>query len=125
MPKPLRTLNLALAGLVLLAFPFQEAAAAYVTWDCTVSQVQFVVTSTTGQPRVAVQCQAPAAGGIYWFAYRISDGPDLAKMILSMLSTAKVAGRTVRIGYESTNTSGGAWGCNTGDCRIIMKLEMY
>jgi hypothetical protein len=107
-----------------LASP-RPARASYETWDCVVSQVQLVVTSATGAPRVAVQCQASTGGGISWFAFRISDGPELAKMILGMLGTAKAAGRTVRVGYESTDVSGGAWGCQTNDCRILKKLEMY
>ncbi len=125
MPKVLRALAVAIVCLAVFAIPCREVSAAYMTWDCVISQVQFIVTSVTGKPRVAAQCQASAGGGISWFAFRISDGPDLAKMILSMLTTGKVAGRTVRIGYESTDTSGNGWGCESANCRIIKKLEMY
>jgi hypothetical protein len=101
-----------------------KAWAAYTTFTCTPAIVQLIVSSPTGQPRIAVSCTASAPGGIFWFAFRTSDGADSAKMLLSTLTSAKIAGRTLNIGFESTDKSGDAWGCDKANCRIIKKIEV-
>lgn len=100
-----------------------SALAEFTAHDCVIAEVQLVVVSPIGA-RVAVRCAAPAPGGISWFAYEIQADPERAKMVLSILSTAKVAGRTVRIAYEST-ASGATWGCGAGNCRPIMQVRMF
>jgi hypothetical protein len=55
-------------------------------------------------------------------------GQDLerAKLVLSMLMTAKVAGRPVRITYYVDDTSTSAWdmGCNPSDCRPMVRVDL-
>lgn len=99
-------------------------ALAYTTYTCNIERIQFVVDSSSGESRVAFKCQAPTPGGIWWFAFRTAENYDKAKMILSILTAAKIAGRTLKVGYESTDTSGNAWGCQADNCRIIMQLIM-
>lgn len=67
--------------------------------------------------RVHVQCSS-AVGGISFFAAPTSDSANVAR-ILSLLSTAQVAGRNVLIWYDPANTSGASFGCQTNDCRPI------
>jgi hypothetical protein len=97
----------------------RKAEAAYTTFTCTPSTVQLIVNSPSGAPRVAVSCTAAAPGGISWFSYRISDSVDNAKMLLSTFTSAKIAGRTINVSFESTDTSGVGWGCDAASCRII------
>ena len=103
----------------------KEAKAAYLNHNCVVDQVQLVASSliSTGD-RIAAKCESPAPGGIYWFAYNITKEDETVKMVLSLLSTARVAGRSVLVSYESSDLSGDRWGCQSNDCRIIKKLEM-
>lgn len=70
--------------------------------------------------RVHVHCTA-AVGGISYFAVSTAD-PANAARILSILSTAEVAGRTLSILYDPADTSGAAIGCQTGDCRLIQAV---
>jgi len=69
------------------------------------------------QPRVHVQCVA-AVGGIKYFAYRSNDRDAVAR-VLTILTAARAAGADLIINYDPADTSGGAWGCNTSDCRPI------
>jgi hypothetical protein len=109
-------------ALATIAAAGTRADAAFTRFDCTVDQVQLHVGANA--QRVAVRCTAAAPGGIYWFAYRFGDNPELAKMILSLLTTAKASGRGVIVAYESTDTSGNAWGCQTNDCRTILQVVL-
>lgn len=124
MIKKIRTFGLA-GSLFTVAFLAPSTLhAAYTTFLCpSLSTVQLIVTSTSGKPRIAALCSS-ANANIQWFAFRISDSADSAKMLLSTLTAAKAAGRPVLFGYESTNTSGDAWGCDKVHCRIIMKIEV-
>jgi len=118
--------NTVLAAAVFLAgvLATTEARAAYTTFSCTPQTVQFVVTSVGGEPRVALSCTAAAPGGIVWFAYRFWDGAEQSKLLFSSFLAAKTAGRSVTIGYESTDTSGANWGCEAANCRIVKKIEL-
>lgn len=115
--------RIALIAWAVLTLAPAPAHAAYTTFVCTVSGVQLVVDASGGQ-RVAVNCTASTSGGISWFAYRYATSPDLAKMLLSVFTSARVSGRPVVVAFESTDTSGNAWGCQTNDCRIILQAVL-
>jgi len=102
------------------------AAAAYEWHDCVISKVQLIAVSPgTSSPRVGVECTASTAGGISWFSFLTQSDIDHAKMLLSTLTAAKIAGRSVTIGFEGTDTSGSSWGCNAADCRPILQVIMH
>jgi hypothetical protein len=90
--------------------PSVDANAA--TWiSCTPENI------ATYDVRVHVKCSA-AVGGIQFFAAPTSD-PENAARILSVISTARVAGRTLSILYDPDDLSGASYGCLTDDCRPI------
>jgi hypothetical protein len=68
--------------------------------------------------RVFVRCAA-SAGGITTFAAPTSDAAHAAR-ILSILSTAHVAGRTLQLTYEPRDTTGPSFGCPQKDCRLLL-----
>jgi hypothetical protein len=68
--------------------------------------------------RIHVQCQT-AISGVSYFALGTSDAPNVAR-ILSVLTTAQVAGRTLSILYDPADLSGAAIGCSNVDCRLIL-----
>jgi hypothetical protein len=123
MSKLFGALRIAAVALAVLTLASAPAHAAYTTFVCTVSGVQLVV-GPSGAERVAVNCTASTGGGISWFAYRYSNNPDLAKMLLSVFTSARVSGRPVVVAFESTDTSGNAWGCQSNDCRIILQAVL-
>jgi len=116
MSKLFQALCTAAIAATVLVLATAPAHAASTTFTCTVSGVQVVA---TGSQRVAVNCTTSTSGGISWFAFRFSDDPEMAKMLLSIFTTARVSGRPVVIVFESTDTSGAAWGCQSNDCRIV------
>lgn len=73
--------------------------------------------------RVHVQC-SPADGNIHWFALKDTDSGD-ANRVLSVLSTALAAKKKLTIWYDPADLSGGAFGCQTGDCRVIRGVVMF
>jgi hypothetical protein len=81
-------------------------------------------------PRVLIKCDAaaPGAGGksITYFAINRSAAPEAARMILSLATSAKIAGRSVLITYNTDETTSNEWGmgCNPDDCRPILKLGL-
>ncbi len=70
--------------------------------------------------RVHVRCAA-AVGGIIYFAVSTSDSQRAAR-VLSLASTALVAGRTLIINYDPADLSGASFGCQTNDCRVIRAI---
>jgi hypothetical protein len=85
------------------------------TWvSCTPVEVAVY---TAGSARLHVRCAA-AVGGISFFALSTADA-SVAARVLSVLSTAQVAGRTLSILYDPADLSGGQIGCATNDCRLI------
>ncbi|HJU40221.1 MAG TPA: hypothetical protein VJ724_11660 [Tahibacter sp.] len=94
------------------------ASAADKTFTCTPIDVG-VFPAT----RVHVRC-SPGDGNIQWFAVRDSDSGD-ANRVLSLVSTAFVAKKKLTIWYDPADTSGGAWGCQVGDCRVIHGVRMF
>lgn len=76
-----------------------------------------VVTYST---RVHVKCTA-AISGISYFAVSTADASKAAR-VLSILSTANVAGRTLSILYDPADTSGTSIGCQAADCRLLQAV---
>ncbi len=80
-----------------------------------------VAVFATGSRRIHVRCAA-AVGGISYFVISTIDAPTAAR-VLSMLTTAQVAGRTLSIRYDPSDLSGGAIGCQTNDCSLILSVS--
>lgn len=98
--------------LISMALLPSRKAHAEPTWiDCTPVQV------VTYAGRIHVKCAA-AVGGITFFAAPTTDASHAAR-ILSIISTAQVAGRTMVILYDPDDISGEAYGCLIHDCRPI------
>ena len=57
-------------------------------------------------------------GGIFFFAVSTQDA-QFAARVLSVITTAQVAGRTLTILYDPADLSGAAIGCQNNDCRLI------
>ena len=70
--------------------------------------------------RVHVQCAA-AVGGIRYFAASTANAARAAR-ILSTISAAQIAGRTLGIRYDPDDTSGTSIGCQASDCRLILAV---
>ena len=68
--------------------------------------------------RVHIHCAA-AVDGISFFAVSTTDTAYAAR-VLSTISTAQVAGRTLSILYDPADLSGASIGCQTNDCRLIL-----
>lgn len=85
-------------------------------WNNTCVPVGIVTYST----RVHVQCQS-AVSGIIYFAAPTADAANVAR-ILSIITAAQVAGRTLSILYDPADTSGTAIGCAANDCRLIQAV---
>jgi hypothetical protein len=68
--------------------------------------------------RVHVKCTT-AFTGIQWFAVSASNAAYSAR-VLSVLTSAQVAGRTLSILYDPADLSGAAYGCSNTDCRPIL-----
>ncbi|KAF3884100.1 MULTISPECIES: hypothetical protein [Nostocales] len=102
---------------LLLTFLSGEAAYASST-DTFCNPVQTLVFTTA--PRLHVRC-AESVGGIIYFALSTKDAAQAAR-VLSILSTAQVAGRTLVIGYDPDDLSGADIGCQTNDCRLIQAV---
>lgn len=67
--------------------------------------------------RIHIRCEA-AVGGVSYYAVPVADAPHAARM-LSLLSTALVAGRTLVLTYEPSDTSGETLGCSASNCRLL------
>jgi hypothetical protein len=70
--------------------------------------------------RVHVQCQT-AISGVSYFAASTADAANVAR-VLSVISAAQVAGRTLAVLYDPADTSGAAIGCQAADCRLIQAV---
>jgi hypothetical protein len=110
-PSPAALRNVAAAWLVAGAAMLAPLPARAADASCVPVQVA-VFTN-----RLHVRCAA-AVGGIHYFAMATSDAA-LSARVLSILTTAQVAGRTLGIEYEPSDTTGAAIGCQAADCRVI------
>ena len=123
--KPAAVVLLVLAALALLPrgtaesqASAQASSAALDTFTCT----PIAVAAFTN--RVHVRCSTAAPpGGIYWFAVSTANSAS-ASRFLSIFTTAKVTGKNLRIWYTPSDTSGSAFGCLVGDCRIATGAEV-
>ncbi len=111
----LYSLSAALFYLALALMPQGAARAADVA--CTPSNV--IVFSN----RVHIRCEE-TFGGIRFFAAPTSNAAHVSR-ILSVITTATVAGRTVVVFYDPANTSGTAIGCAASDCRLIDAIGFW
>jgi hypothetical protein len=81
-------------------------------------------------PRLIWNCEekAPGPGGaeIRWFAVHLGQHPERGRMILSVLMTAKAAGRATRIHYHPDDTHPKGWDmhCGPSDCRPALAVEL-
>jgi hypothetical protein len=89
-----------------------EAAQTWIT--CTPVDI------ATYSGRVHVLCAAPV-GGISFFAVSTQNSAHAAR-VLSVISTAQVAGRTLKILYDPADHSGAGIGCVVTDCRLIIAV---
>ncbi len=74
----------------------------------------------TYSSRVHVQCQT-AISGINYFAASTSNASNAAR-ILSVITAAQVAGRTLSVLYDPADTSGASIGCEVNSCRLIQAV---
>jgi hypothetical protein len=118
MPPKTKSLHVsALAGLVGLTACFlatlpSPLSAAPVSHSCRATEV------ATFPERIHVRCNKAAGGGIVFFAVPTANNEHAAR-ILSTLLTGHVAGKTMVMGYDTTDTSGAAFGCAANDCRRL------
>jgi len=66
---------------------------------------------------VQVRCEVPI-GGISYFAVPVYDA-DYATRMLSLMSTAVAAGRSLQLTYEPSDLSGVEFGCAASNCRTL------
>jgi hypothetical protein len=117
---PTIVLVLVLVALVLLprAAAGSQASAAPDVFTCTPTGVAAYTN------RVHVRCSTAAPpGGIYYFAVSTANSAS-ASRFLSIFTTAMVTGKTVRIHYTPSDTSGTAFGCLASDCRTATGAEV-
>ena len=108
----MRNIAIGAVGAVLATALLAGRAEAAPTWiSCTPVEI------ATHPTRVHVRCAA-AVGGITFFAAATQDTAYAAR-VLSVVTAAQVAGRTLNILYDPADQSGAAIGCLTTDCRLI------
>lgn len=73
--------------------------------------------------RIHVRCDVAAAGGIVYFAVATANSAHAAR-ILSVLNSAHVAQRQIRVLFDPADTSGTAFGCAANDCRRLLAVGM-
>jgi preprotein translocase subunit SecG len=93
-------------------------ATALDTFTCTPAGV------ATFANRVHVRCTTLAPGNIRYFAVCTAPDSVAASRYLSVFTTALVMGKTLTIYYTPSDLSGGACGCQSGDCRVIWGAEV-
>jgi hypothetical protein len=99
----------ALVVSIVLGSPAMQAAE---TWtSCTPTEI------VTYQRRLHVRCAA-SVGGVSFFAVSTQDTAYAAR-VLSVITAAQVAGRTLTILFDPADQSGTAIGCLAADCRLI------
>ena len=80
--------------------------------------------------RMMMKCDSPATGvggaSIEYFAVHLGTQLERAKLALSIMTTAKVAGRQVKVHYFSDDATTNQWdmACNPQDCRPIIRIEL-
>jgi len=123
-----RLLSASAAGVLAASFAAQPSGAAVTQVTCD-EPVLVVSTGKDGTaPRVTVFCvEGSTAGNISYFAWRISDDPDVAQLVQSALAAHNIrAGgvthNSVILTSDLADASGNAWGCGADNCRIINEI---
>jgi len=129
-----RLLSASAAAILAASFAAQPAAAAMTQVTCD-GPVMSVLTGKNGTaPRVTVFCSlGSSAGNIVYFAWRISDNPDVAQLVQSALAARNIrfaaafndptpAHNSIPLTSDLADTSGNAWGCGAANCRIINEI---
>jgi len=114
----LLTIVVSFAAIGMLRAKLAQAAEpeAGVTWTCSPDLV------VSANIRVVAHC----ANGyvinptttIRWFAYPTKDSANASRM-LSVFETAKATTSTLTFYFDTSDTSGTAYGCLASDCRAI------
>jgi len=80
------------------------------------------VHTATFTNRIHVECSASVSGGVRYFARAVSDDADAGRF-LSVIIAAQVAGRTLRILTDLSDTTGASFECAASDCRLLKAVE--
>lgn len=113
-------------GLMLVTTPAQALTAA--SKLCNISFIDMDVQNNGN--RMLIRCDSPATGAggasIAYFAVNTTKLLERAKMVLSIATAAKIAGRQVTIHYFSDDTTTNNWdmACNPTDCRPIARIQL-
>jgi hypothetical protein len=76
------------------------------------------VAVATFASRIHVRCAASVGGGIFYFAHSTQNAAAVQR-VLTVLTAAQVAGRTLLILTDLADTSGTSIGCGAADCRPL------
>ncbi len=71
--------------------------------------------------RIAVRC-SNQTNGIHFFASP-TDNSDHTTRLLTLMSSARSAGKDLHVQFDRDDTSGVAFGCKSEDCRTILALK--
>ncbi|MET0554284.1 MAG: hypothetical protein ABW221_14675 [Vicinamibacteria bacterium] len=118
---------LAPMALALLAAP-QASALTVKSHTCNLTGVELQV-STPNDNRLLAICDAPATGSggasVWYFALDTTANSNQARLTVSMLTAARVAGRPVTFYYYSDDSTTNNWGmgCNPNDCRPMRRVS--
>ncbi|NOZ71330.1 MAG: hypothetical protein GXP38_05355 [Chloroflexi bacterium] len=85
----------------------------------------FCTTNSIGvfENRIHVLCNE-SFSGIRYFAYPTANAAVVARF-LSVLTSAQVSGRTLRILYDPADHNGSAYNCAVSDCRPLQAVALY
>ena len=76
------------------------------------------VAVATFASRIHVRCAASVGGGVFFFAHSTQNAVEVQRL-LTVLTAAQVAGRTLSILTDLSDTSGASFGCGAADCRPL------
>jgi len=103
----------------LAGFSTVDASAAEVDYPCSPDGVAVYARN---RKRVHVRCKGTAGGGIRYFALPVGTDDASVNRVLSILTTAQVAGRTLVITYDPQEIPPESSGCLAADCRLIISV---
>ena len=107
----------------------QKSFAADTMVTCKAPQVQLAAGRDGWQPRVTIICSGGSSESpINYFAYEISANSTVAAAIPALVASWVLengVGSSITIYSNVSDTSGNAWGCGMGNCRIIDYLSGY
>lgn len=78
---------------------------------------------STYAERIHVRCNVAASGGIVYFAVATANSAHAARM-LSVLTTAHLTQKSIRVEFDPNDTSGTAFGCQAHDCRRLLSVGL-